>query len=121
MREDGVMKIFLVFASTVAFSSPLHAAWWFSQMFYPAGRQVISDDRVEFKYEDIICGAKETKFYRAPEGNIYEFRNLFCQTAKDTTVEVTVNCDYPHYSSEILHVSKGATSFSVQLTCGPMK
>lgn len=114
------MKKFWLFALVAAFSSSAQAAWWIGQLF-STERQQISNDHVEFKYGDIICGAKETKFYRSPEGDIHEFRNLFCRAAKDTTVEVTVNCDYPRTSSEMLHISKGPANLSLWLRCGPEK
>jgi len=117
------MKLSLVIVAIVFYMAPAHGEWWF----YPDAigkksvKHLISDTGIEFNYGGITCGAKETKFMRISDGNIIEYRDLFCRTADDTLVGYTVNCKYPGYVFEGITVTKGAASYSPALTCGPSK
>lgn len=86
------------------------SAWFLSPGIseVPFEEKMITDDVYEFKLGDMPCYVSKTEFNRiGVDGPVYESRELYCWTAKDTKVSAAGYCDPPWsvISRRIWHVT----------------
>lgn len=114
------MRKILFCALLFVFTSVSKAAWWID-LNPPNDRQAISDDLLEFKLDDLQCGVSKTEFLRNSDDKLFEFRNIYCETANGTKFSVQANCRYPEYTVQQLQIIRGSTKYFPTLTCGPAR
>jgi len=103
------------------FSSSSIAAWWLVKESDVVQRIAISDDKLQFKINDINCIVSETQFTRMPDDTIVETRELGCHVCDNTYVSVIASCNLPLYHYTSFSIKKSKKMYNPRLLCGPKK
>ena len=121
-------RIFICFFSMglqFIIPSRIFSAWYIYDFQTSGQKREISNQAEEFMYGKIKCGVSETKFTRIEQsddndGQIVEYRELYCHVAENTIVSVSVTCQYPTYEMNQMAIKKnGKYLSSPSLLCGP--
>jgi hypothetical protein len=112
-------KILLILILTI--SSNANAQWWFSEGFQLNFRY-ISDEPLEIKLGDMLCGVTKTNYgHMENDDGIVESRDLYCRLTNNTLVSVSLTCHLPGYEVIQLKIGEGPTGHYPMLGCSPRK